>query len=360
MGKNQISNLQAIRAIAALAVVFDHTFATSLKGIVDNRIYIYMHDFLNNLGWLGVNVFFVLSGFLMIFTQKKDKNSFEFLSDRIVRIYPPYMIYSTPIIIYALFSAQYDHRIENTVQLLQNIFLIPGIKGFEYKSANFPSWTLVYEMFFYFIFSIVLFFSRNKIKISIMVSTFLIIILAYMYLRFGGVDTGNLTDFIYMTKNVILLNFVSGCLLGAFINKNSLKKNNKFLVPLVITMFLFLSAIRLILNQYINDDIVSIFIGVIPSTFIILFALRYEEVKMPTINLIGDASYSIYLTHVSLLFIKNKIMSFIYSGDSIWIIILGNLLFVLLSTVIGVVLYRTIEKPIIQKLKKKQKIIILE
>lgn len=168
----QIGNLQIIRATAAFLVVLDHTFATSYKDILEPDTYDYVHSLFNNFGAIGVNVFFTLSGFLMVFTMNEKKTSSQFIIDRVIRIYPPYLIYSIPIIIYAMVSQGYDHRITNAIQFVQNILLLPGFGSYSYTNANYPGWTLVYEMFFYFCFAFVLLFTNNKKLLSISLFSF--------------------------------------------------------------------------------------------------------------------------------------------------------------------------------------------
>ncbi|WP_341799873.1 acyltransferase [Klebsiella michiganensis] len=351
MTKYQIGNLQVIRALAALSVVLDHTFATSFKGLVSEDNYEYIHTLLNDLGWFGVNVFFVLSGFLMIFTQNDEKKSYRFIYDRIIRIYPAYILLSIPIIIFALTPSQYDHRIYNTYQLVQNIILMPGWEGMSYSNANYPAWTLVYEMFFYIIFSGVLLFSRKKSHISIAISLILVCLIVIYKSVLNSNGTQQLTDIKHLLGNLILLNFAAGCLLGAFFKKGNLNVNGKLFLIATILIFGLSSVVRMKLSAHSGMGADIIF-GTITASIVIYIALCSQEIKNRVIKIIGDASYSIYLTHVTLLLIKNKIMNMLGLFDSIYSVLLCNIIFVPISISVGIMSYQLVERPLMNILKK--------
>ena len=97
MQRKEIYNLQIIRGIAALLVVFEHLLPKEIGKFVPQ-------------GQIGVSMFFFISGFVMIYSFKENESGISFFKRRIERIYPAYIILSLPLIIYFSFisgSAQY-------------------------------------------------------------------------------------------------------------------------------------------------------------------------------------------------------------------------------------------------------------
>lgn len=356
MRSNGIENLQVVRAIAALSVVVDHAFATPFNGLISDSNYNYIHHALNCLGAFGVDVFFVLSGFLMVFTQKDSKTSYRFIKDRVIRIYPAYIIYSTPVIIYAILSSGYDHGINNITQLVQNYALLPGVAGLSYNNANYPGWTLVYEMFFYFTFSACLMITRDKARLTVMISTIFIAMLLISRLAFDARnDDYQLTDFNFISGNMIIIDFVFGCFLGLLGREGKVKIGSVTFIFSVIFIFSSATFALSMLNIPEDKNLVSIFISTMPATIIIYFSIRSREVDCNFLQLIGNASYSIYLTHVTILILSRKVMDKLNLSDSISIVILVHIAFIITSVVLGLIAYRFVEKPIIDIMKGKPK-----
>ena len=88
-------NLQLLRGFAALNVVLLHSIETSAS-------YGYETDFIaffDGWGANGVDIFFVISGFVMLYTQLDNKNSpKDFLINRAIRIIPIYWLLTLAII----------------------------------------------------------------------------------------------------------------------------------------------------------------------------------------------------------------------------------------------------------------------
>lgn len=88
--KNEIRSLQIVRAVAAISVVLNHLIGASPGS------YLF---FTRSIGNVGVDLFFVLSGLIMIYTLREEETSWSFLKKRIIRIYPTYFVLSLPIAI---------------------------------------------------------------------------------------------------------------------------------------------------------------------------------------------------------------------------------------------------------------------
>jgi len=140
--KREIYNLQIVRGIAALLVVFAHFLPQELG--------------LYAMGQLGVSMFFFLSGYIMIYTFKEQEQPATFLQKRFLRIYPPYIIISLPLLLAAAMKTG------SVSYMLHSIFLVPWfdwnrqVNSFNIHSpiANNIAWTLVFELYFYLVFSI--------------------------------------------------------------------------------------------------------------------------------------------------------------------------------------------------------------
>lgn len=145
----RLASLQILRALAAWTVVFHHyvqiflgpTLATGIAG------FFWQH------GALGVDVFFVLSGFVMcLVVQGSKKGPVAFMVDRVFRLAPAYWFLSAVVIagIY-LFPTGFSATDFTAATLLQSALFIPS------KNPVIPGmypvltvgWTLNFEMFFY-------------------------------------------------------------------------------------------------------------------------------------------------------------------------------------------------------------------
>jgi len=156
-----ISNIQVLRGLAALAVVFYHT---------DFRIFKDVHT-----DFQGVSIFFVISGFIMTYILQKDTN--QFMLRRIVRIVPLYWIMTITKYVVTLLMLIIHLKIHgnlsslfysevlnsNTFWVILNSFLfLPYMDSvgnlLPYLGVG---WTLNLEMFFYLLLAIMLMFSKK-------------------------------------------------------------------------------------------------------------------------------------------------------------------------------------------------------
>ena len=86
---HKLSNIQALRGLAALLVVFTHLPSMEIKHGGDSILPAFIR-----FGISGVDLFFVISGFIMVYvtweSRRNAKNSLKFLFARLSRIYPIY------------------------------------------------------------------------------------------------------------------------------------------------------------------------------------------------------------------------------------------------------------------------------
>ena len=114
-----------------------------------------------NFGHIGVDIFFIISGFII--TYVSQINSSQFFIKRFIRVIPIYwLVIFIFFISLNLFPNLFDLSKPNIIYLLKSIFFIPFNN---LNTGHYPiviyGWTLNYEIYFYLIFSISLLFSKK-------------------------------------------------------------------------------------------------------------------------------------------------------------------------------------------------------
>ncbi|QMV77733.1 acyltransferase [Enterobacter hormaechei] len=314
--KEELVNLQILRGIAAMLVVTNHFLSTTIGGVFK----------LN--GGLGVDIFFVLSGFLMIHTMNEKKSSVSFLLSRVKRIYPLYLILSIPLILSTI-------PLTYTFGIVGNLLLIPSFGDPNYTMANGPSWTLVYEMMFYLMFSACLIFTKNKSLICLVIC----IVISLCVYSINGYDRYRWVNFGYIIGDPLMLNFAAGCAIACLYEHTKLFKINT-----ILSLLIFIILMRLALVDLEGQE--RIYKFGIPSVFIILIAIHTRfnsSVLTSALRELGDASYSIYLSHIYVTLIFHSMKDLNRDWN---VIIYSSIALCLVSPIFGIFIYRTIEKPI--------------
>lgn len=148
----RISNVQALRAIAVLLVMFLH-----LRDLAAVRgLGAWLPDWAS-VGHAGVDLFFVISGFVMVLIGHADearpRAAGRFLYRRWARIYPTYWFwFLVTLLVYLTAPAWLRLRPGDLTHLLESFLLVPTWT----PQLVAVSWTLKYELYFYLVFSLII------------------------------------------------------------------------------------------------------------------------------------------------------------------------------------------------------------
>jgi exopolysaccharide production protein ExoZ len=334
--------IQYLRGCAALAVVWIHSYLELEKvtGLTD----------LDPPTWFdgrsGVDLFFVISGFIIWTTTDADDRSrpMAFVRRRIIRIVPLYWICTLAMMVLLIGApGLFGQPHFELWHLVQSLLFIPHYDPFQ-PGQTFPllavGWTLNFEMFFYASFCVALLL-RPHYRAAAMV-----IWLGGLVATGAFLSTDNPQIATY--TNPLLLEFMAGMLIGYACRR--LRPP-----PLILGYGLILSSIisYVALNQgldVIHIDWRTLCWG-LPAALLVAGAIVVEQ-RVPVRrlagpHLLGDASYAIYLSHVFALGAVGWIWSRLALETA-----LPNAAFIavalLLSAVGGVLLHLVIEKPFIR------------
>ena len=155
----RLRNIQAVRFAAALAVVLFH-----LTFLYHDVAAMTALGWLRHVGWAGVDIFFVISGFIIYsVTARLDwsagapRIAAVFLARRIVRIYPIYWFYFAVFATFVAIGAPAVFRNGWNLDYWPEQLLL--LRWMDHKLIP-VAWRLTYEMFFYLCFAVTLLFGR--------------------------------------------------------------------------------------------------------------------------------------------------------------------------------------------------------
>ncbi|MGG5194217.1 acyltransferase family protein [Citrobacter sp. S5] len=308
---DKIFSIQILRGIAALFVVCFH-FRYAVNDIyaqkdIGNRLF--------EFGSFGVDLFFIISGFIMAMSARKNENLSEFFIKRFFRIYPLYFVVLT---LYILLSFnEYSFP-----QIIKSYLLVP----IDYKSEM-PyygysimaiAWTLTYEFWFYFIFGISKKLSyKNKFIISSVILSAPVIFVnginidafhANYVLNWGVFNN------IQFITNPVVYNFILGILsfnICVFVSKH--KELLRPVLSLVLPLLLLYGVIGVVsirgMGHGINQWGWYCFIIV---TSIVISEMYFKDIYANSkMVYLGEISFSIYLIHPLLFILVNSYHPFI-------------------------------------------------
>ena len=341
----RLHNVQALRGIAVLLVVFLHTYATEKKYSPDQIL----PDFLQ-LGAMGVDIFFVISGFIMVtVTHNKPAQwqlATQFLISRATRIYPAYWLISALLLCISVFFPGITTPLtSDSFFVIRSFLLYPQ----EHLPLLMVGWTLIHEMFFYLVFTVLLLLP-TKLRYGCLLLWAAGTVMGYQQWH-PAVTQPELA----LLFNPLSLEFISGCFLGLI--------TQHFRIPLARTVFCSgIVALAVIWAVWINQSADPIptemnrfYYFIAPCVLMTLGCVAMDQHGLRLsrwLEILGDASYSIYLTHILVLSALCKAWQFFPYRDN-WI---DNAVFIpmtLVATVIiGMVFFYQVEKPLLSSTRK--------
>ncbi len=290
---HRIESIQFLRGIAALLVVIFHLF-DELKLYTSININKLTHR-THILGNIGVDIFFCISGFIMIVVLSRpglNSSRLQFLKRRFIRIVPVYWLITTLMLLAHIiqFIVRPSFALPTVPFTLSSYFFIPmqNGKGVVAPLVS-PGWTLSYEMLFYLILFFII--PRPVYSVTAIATTLLT----------GCVVAGFVLQpsnpLLQVITSPLLFEFVFGMLTGVFMLR--LHSPN----PLVATICIGISVLIVgwTYDAVISDDLYRLVIRGIPAGFFLFGILHLNQSlriwKWPPLSLLGAASYSLYLTH---------------------------------------------------------------
>jgi len=328
---HELLSIQCLRGIAAMIVVAFHSFPQLVRMGFEGK----EPHFLS----AGVDIFFIISGFIMLYSAHRSpaRGGGAFLLNRAIRILPLYWILTSVLVVVALLTPGllYSTRFE-PVNAVMSYLMLPSLHPVThlYQPILIPGWTLNYEMFFYLIFALALGLTANRgWKLAALAG---VMVIGVTLLPLRGAAAFYASD--------VMIEFVYGLVMAClFLAGKRIGKRAG--IAFIITGFAAMA-----ISDYLSlPDVRSVVYG-LPALLVFAGALYLpldpRNALVRLMRLLGDASYSIYLSH----------MMTMAACGMVWRKVLGSdfpgpmLLFVLFSlpvcAVAGWVCYRLVEQPV--------------
>lgn len=293
-----IRPIQYLRAIAALMVVWHHSVGQIPETLEFIRLPLW--------GVYGVDLFFMISGFIMLVTTwDKPIAPMEFMEHRIKRIVPLYWAATLLIVVIAVISPNIFKNFKfDTASVFKSLFFIPynslAEPGYTYPLVV-QGWTLNFEMFFYALFAATLLL-RKGWRVPVMVST---------------------------------------------------------LVVLVASGFIF-HPTSLALQVYTNYRLLEFGAGMTMGWLWVVKPHPRRDDRYPLLSALGDASYSIYLSHKFTLGALRVAWIHIVPSATMTSSIILMAVSLAVSAGVGLLCYRFVERPLTKWISKRRLVVRIE
>ncbi|ARK11435.1 acyltransferase [Fibrella sp. ES10-3-2-2] len=341
--RQQLQTIQAVRGVAALVVVAFH-----LTQFVDGTYTESLWFDLFERGFAGVDLFFVISGFVIVYTSQsyigRPETLRTYLTKRAIRVYPIYWL--TILLITALMGVSLLLRPNGVGKVITERW--PGLDTFlltpHHHNLNIVSWSLSHELFFYLLFACLII-SRKLwvIPAFFLAGTLYVAFTKQVYFE----DQRNVWEYFWF--NPLNAEFALGALAGYGFLHHSITKWEGIGAALLGLLWLY--SFGDTPNEFYAERLLHYGVA---SLLILIAVLAYERHRRPIVPQwiisTGDASYLIYLIHTPLLIPFTRLLTRLFPTYSPIGVPLGCVGLILVVTYLSILTHRLIEKPLMRYL----------
>ena len=280
---NQFPNVQYLRATAALIVVLWHAALETGRG-AGTPLAIWH-------GGFGVEIFFVISGFIITYTSRALSGraaAITFIHKRLARIVPLYWITTTAFIAISVLMRNLVHRSGDydPIYIVNSYLFIPSqASDGSMQPVYGLGWSLNYEMFFYFCFAVAI---LKKWMLPVVIAALVSMTMLHSSLRPNSIP--------WALSGGFLLEFVAGVALGL------LAARTTYRLPGYV-FWLSTSSLLVLASIFIPHD--DAYVLPTPASFALAVAIASVAVfsrkafdPFGIFTILGFASFSLYLTHM--------------------------------------------------------------
>ena len=292
-----VRSIQVLRGLAAVAVVLFHVSIWENK-----KLGVQLMPGCFQLGDVGVDLFFVISGFIMVYIQpariSSGKDYARFLIHRFSRVFPPYWLVLLVLLPIWLKAPQlFNNYQHNHVDLVRSVLLLPQ----DYMPLLSVGWTLIHEVYFYFAVSVALLFGARGRWVYGTV-WFATVIAVFWFFDGRGLEQSRVLQVVFSPFSLTFL-------LGYFVG---LLQQRLRAAPVVLGFGLLTCAAvvwlwaapRVANGVYPDNNSLARFLALgLPCSLAVASAIvleRHLPAFMLKLQWLGDRSYAIYLVHLPL------------------------------------------------------------
>ena len=351
----KIGLIQLVRGVGALLVCSFH-----MKTLLNTPTFAY-GNFLFGSGAIGVALFFILSGFIIVYTTQNSGHNLDsvrlFALKRVVRIVPLYYLV-TLIWIVGLGQVGY-YLLHNPDLLLRAFTFVPPFSRSVGPSFGFPpvvvGWTLYYEMLFYLIFCISLFF--GKFRYAVLSFIILALVIGLPMLMGSAVDFSGSRSYgfsfryLEVMASPVMLYFLLGIGIGWVYLSSFSIKSRALIMLMVGSSLIYFWLAYFGDGRFANSVLTNLLTcGALLFSLLMLHKNRVVVVSNLFVYL-GDISYSLYLVHPLVIvflpkILKNVGLAGLAKGPTLYVL---ALIFILALSMVS---YELIERKILNRISR--------
>jgi exopolysaccharide production protein ExoZ len=328
---SSLNSIQYLRCFAIFSVFFLH---------LNTKV---------TIGHFGVDIFFVISGYVMALLASKNTDPSKFIKDRIFRIVPLY--WATTLVVFILAVYFGDKMLKTSANIESLLLSLAFIPFYKFETEITPlyaiGWTLMFEMLFYVAMFIALLYKKHIDKsVNPLVFSFILVASLTFFASLTNKHNPYLQFMGSQNSYVFLYGIIIYWLNTAKFIQNISRPNWYYLTALALAV-LYCMAGEVYLMPY-----RALSVG-IPAFLIVFIATRIEydsNIAMPlkiksALLYIAEISYAFYLTHILVIMGMKRVLAQkmpALAPDTLF----GAMLALVIALVVAVITHHIFDKPV--------------